>query len=143
MTRAERDRTVAHGPGHGRLDREAIRRSGAAISTAESWVLWHLAAHGPITATALAERLELDPTVLAERFAALGRRGYVQPDRQGLPDLTPNGRRAVVALARAGQAHRRSSCTTATRAGTVSRSERRTARNVHGSGRSVHSDLPV
>jgi Mn-dependent DtxR family transcriptional regulator len=93
-----------------RLHREPNRRS-----PAESWVLWQMAAHGPISATALARRLDLDPTVLAERFQALGRSGYVQPDPQGLPDLTAEGRRAVVAL----------------------------VRDVHGSGRSVHSNLPV
>jgi len=61
-----------------------------------------VAAHGPITADALAARLDLEPSGLSERFAALGREGYVRPDRQGVPDLTAKGRRALVALVRAG-----------------------------------------
>ena len=78
-----------------------MRRSGIAISPAERRALWDLAAHGPITADALAARLGLDPTDLGELFEALGRRGYVQPDPQGVPDLTAQGRRAIVALVRA------------------------------------------
>jgi DNA-binding MarR family transcriptional regulator len=106
MTQHELDRivaSVAQGPGHERLYRDLIRRSGVAISAAESWVLWYVAARGPISLAALAARLELDPTGLGGLFGALGRRGYVQPDPQGLPDLTSNGRHALVALVKAGQ----------------------------------------
>ena len=94
---------VTQGPEHERLYRDLIRRAGVAISAAESWVLWHVAARGPISAGALAARLELDPTVLGELFRALRRRKYLQTDPQGLPDLTAKGRHAVVALIKAGQ----------------------------------------
>ena len=106
MTEHELDRIVASvraGPEHEGLYRDLIRRSGIAISPAESWVLWHVGAHGPISADALAARLGLDPTALAERFEVLGRHGYVQPDGQGLPDLTSKGRHALVGLVKAGQ----------------------------------------
>jgi predicted ArsR family transcriptional regulator len=66
----------------------------------ERQVLWHVGAHGPITAPALAARLKLDPTRLRAHFAALRRRGYLGLDRQGVPDLTARGRRAVIAQAR-------------------------------------------
>jgi DNA-binding MarR family transcriptional regulator len=94
--------SVTQGPGHARLYRDLIRRSGIAISPAESWVLWHVGAHGPITVDALAARLGLGRAGLEELFEALGRRGYVQPDPQGLPDLTSQGRHALVALVKAG-----------------------------------------
>lgn len=106
MTRRELERLIAavmQGPERERLYRNVIRRSGIAISPSESWVLWHVAARGPINAVALAARLELDPTGLGELFEALGRRGYVHPDPQGLPDLTSNGRRALLALVKAGR----------------------------------------
>jgi hypothetical protein len=76
-----------------RLYRVMIRRSGVAISPPESWALWQIAAHGPITAPALAGAL----------LSALERRGYVGLDPQGVPALTRHGRRAFVALVRAGQ----------------------------------------
>jgi DNA-binding MarR family transcriptional regulator len=91
------------GAEHERLYRELIRRAGVAISSAESWVLWHVAARGPISAGALAARLELDPTVLSQPFEALRRRRYLETDPHGLPDLTAKGRHALVALIRAGQ----------------------------------------
>ena len=63
-----------------RLYRDLIRRSGVAISPAESWVLWHLGARGPISAPALAARLGRRPgRPGVTLFEALGRRGYVQP----------------------------------------------------------------
>jgi hypothetical protein len=68
-----------------------------AMSPAERWALWHLAARGLITATALAGRLGVDLAGLRVLFEALGRRGYVRPDAQGVPDLTSSGRRALVA----------------------------------------------
>src|SRR4051794_35535981 len=83
MAQHELDRLVASlrdGPQHERLYRDLIRRSGIAISPAESWVLWHVAAHGPITASALAARLGLDSTGLSALFEALGRRGYLRRD---------------------------------------------------------------
>ena len=95
--------SVAQGPGQVQLYRNLIRRSGVAITAAESWVLWHLGARGPISVGALARRLDVEPAGLGELFEALGRRGYVQLDRQGVPDLTSKGRRALVALVRAGQ----------------------------------------
>jgi DNA-binding IclR family transcriptional regulator len=79
------------------------------MSPAERWALWHLAARGPITAEALARRLGADPAGLSVLFEALGRHGYVEPDPQGVPDLSAKGRRALVMRARArhaGRAHR-------------------------------------
>jgi predicted ArsR family transcriptional regulator len=64
----------------------------------ESLVLWHVGAHGPITATALAARLKVEPAGLRAVLEALGRRGYVRPDRYGVPDLTATGRDALVKL---------------------------------------------
>ena len=72
------------------------------MTSDEIWALWHLGAHGPITAPALAGRLDVDPAGLEERFEALARRGYMQLDPQGVPSLTSSGRRALVALVRAG-----------------------------------------
>ena len=86
-----------------RLYRDTISRSGVAISPPESWALWQMAAHGPITAPALASRLEVEPTRVRSLFSALERRGYVELNAQGVPGLTRRGRRAFVALARAGQ----------------------------------------
>jgi DNA-binding MarR family transcriptional regulator len=106
MTQREPDRIVtsmSQGPEQRRLYRNLIRRSGVAVSPAESWALWHLGARGPITAPALAGRLNVHPAGLGDLFEALGRRGYVQPDRQGVPSLTSKGRHALVALIRAGQ----------------------------------------
>jgi hypothetical protein len=84
--------------------RVPLRRSGAALSPAERRVLWRMGAHGPITGAALAGRLEVDPGDLSAVLDALGRRGYVQPDRYGVPDLTGAGRHALVKLIRAGHA---------------------------------------
>ena len=95
--------SVRDGPVHAGLYRDLIRRSRVPITPAESWVLWHAAARGPITVDALAARLGRDPIELSELFASLGRRGYVQPDAQGLPDLTAKGRHALVTLIKAGQ----------------------------------------
>jgi len=95
--------SISREPEHGRVHRDLIRRSGIAISAAESWVLWHMAAHGPITADALAAKLDLEPARLGAIVEALGRRGYVGPDAQGVPDLTAKGRCALVVLVRAGQ----------------------------------------
>jgi DNA-binding MarR family transcriptional regulator len=81
---------------------DVIRRSGVAISAAEVWAMWHLAAHGPITARALAARLHVDPAAVSALFEALCQRAYVQPDRQGVPDVTESGRRTFVALVKAG-----------------------------------------
>ena len=106
MTQHDLDRIVAsvrEGPEHAGLYRDLIRRSGITISPAESWVLWHVGARGPISAAALAAKLGLDPTGLDDLFEALGRRGYVQPDAQGLPDLTSKGRHALVELVKVGQ----------------------------------------
>ena len=64
----------------------------------ESWVLWHIGAHGPSTAAALAARLSVEPARLRAVLEALGRRGYVRPDRYGVPDLTATGREALVKL---------------------------------------------
>jgi Mn-dependent DtxR family transcriptional regulator len=72
------------------------------ISPAERWALWHVAARGPITASALAARLGVDPAGLSVLFEALGRRGYVRPDPQGVPDLTSKGRKTFVARVKAG-----------------------------------------
>src|SRR4051794_7641218 len=71
------------------------------VDAAENWVLRQIAAHGPITAAALAARLQLAPARLRALFETLGRRGYVQADRQGVPDLTRSGRHALVALVKA------------------------------------------
>jgi DNA-binding MarR family transcriptional regulator len=106
MRAAELDQVVAEvarGPGQRRLYRDLIRRADVAISPAESWVLWHIGAHGPISTTALAARLEVEPNSLRAIVEALGSRGYVLPDRYGVPDLTATGRRALVALVKAGQ----------------------------------------
>jgi len=64
----------------------------------ESRVLWHMGAHGPITAAALAARLRVEPARLRAVLERLGRRGYVRPDRYGVPDLTATGREALVKL---------------------------------------------
>ena len=86
-----------------RLYRDTISRSGIAISPPESWALWQMAAHGPITAPALAIRLEVDQTRMRSLFSALERRGLVELNSQGVPTLTRRGRRTFVALVRAGQ----------------------------------------
>jgi hypothetical protein len=106
VTRRQVDQIVAsvrEGPAHAGLYRDLIRRSGVAISPAESWALWYAAARGPITADALAAKLGSDPIELNELFEALGRRGYMSLDAQGLPDLTADGRDALVDLIKAGQ----------------------------------------
>ena len=51
----------------------------------------------------MAARLEVEPSGLRATVEALGSRGYVRPDRYGVPDLTATGRRALVSLARAGR----------------------------------------
>jgi DNA-binding MarR family transcriptional regulator len=107
MAQHDIDRVVAavrEGPAHAGLYRDLVRRSRVAISPAESWVLWHAGARGPISADALAAKLGLDPIELRELFDALSRRGYLRPDAQGLPDLTAKGRDALVTLIKAGQA---------------------------------------
>jgi hypothetical protein len=95
---------IREGTAHAGLYRDLVRRSRVAISPAESWVLWHAGARGPITAEALAAKLGLDPIELRELFDALSRRGYMRPDAQGVPDLTAKGRDALVTLIKAGHA---------------------------------------
>ena len=74
-----------------------------AISPAESWALWHVAAHSPTDPARLAARLNLDAGCARDLFLALRRRGYVHDDAHGAMDLTPDGRHAIVALVKAGQ----------------------------------------
>ena len=95
--------SVQDGPEHERLYSALIRRSGVAISPGESWALWHVAAYGPIHPGRLAERLHVDAGCARDLFEALGRRGYLEPDAQGVMDLSPEGRDAFMALVTAGQ----------------------------------------
>ena len=93
----------ARGRQQERLYRNLIRRSGVDVSPAESWVMWHLGARGPHTSAALAVKLGVDRGSLERLYQTLERRGYVQSDDRGLPDLTRTGRRALIELIRAGQ----------------------------------------
>ena len=89
-TKAAADRRGA------RVPRSPRARRFATTAPDERWALWHLGAHGPITARALAGRLGVDPARVERLFEALGRRGYVREDPQGVPTLTSSGRRAIV-----------------------------------------------
>ena len=106
MTEREIQRLIVSltaGPEHERLYAALIRRAGVAISPAESWALWYVAAYGPIDSPRLTARLNLDAGRAGDLIEALGRRGYVHADAQGATDLTPDGRHAIVALVTAGQ----------------------------------------
>ena len=63
MTEREIQRLIVSltaGPEHERLYAALIRRAGVAISPAESWALWYVAAYGPIDTPRLTARLNLD-----------------------------------------------------------------------------------
>lgn len=75
------------------------------LGSTESWVLWHIGAHGPIATAALAARLKVEPARLGGVLKSLGRRGYVRPDRYGVPDLTATGRAALVKLVKRAHAN--------------------------------------
>src|SRR4051794_40829757 len=105
MTEGEIQRLIVSltaGPEHERLYAALIRRAGVAISPAESWALWHVAAYGPIDTARLTARLNLDAGRARDLIEALGRRGYVHAGAKDATELTPEGRHAIVALVTAG-----------------------------------------
>jgi EmrB/QacA subfamily drug resistance transporter len=95
--------SVVRGDERTRIYRELIAGSGVEIAPAEAWLLGRLRERAPITASALAADVVIDPDRAADVVAELARRGLVTGDTGRLLELTDRGPEVYGRLVEAGR----------------------------------------